>query len=212
MIIIDYNKKYHKKIIDTCVLALKKGKVIAYPTDTSYGLAVDVANLKAIKNLYKLKGRDFNKAVSVVVPSVAYAKTIINWTRIEYTLAKKFWPGAITLVSKLKLKSEKFKVLSSNSGFLGLRMPKNNIALDLAKYLKSPITATSANISGSPDCYSAEEILAQYKNKKIQPDIIINTGRLPKRKPSTIVKILDDHFEIIRQGEILEAVIKKSIT
>lgn len=225
MIIIDYNKKHHKKIIDACILALKQGKVVAYPTDTSYGLAVDVSNTKAIKNLYKVKGRDFKKAVSVVVPSVAYAKKIVVWKNIESILAKKFWPlirpdlhrdyvgqaGTITIVSKLKVQSEKYKVLTANSGFLGLRMPNNNIALDLAKCLKSPITATSANVSGMPDCYSAEEIVEQYKNKKVKPDIIINAGKLPKIKPSTIVKIFNNQIEIIRQGEISTNQILKNL-
>jgi L-threonylcarbamoyladenylate synthase len=81
-------------------------------------------------------------------------------------------------------------------------MPNNKIALDLAKFLKRPITATSANVSGKNDCYSAHEIISQFQNQKNKPDIIINAGTLPKRKPSTIVKIQNHNVEILREGPI----------
>jgi L-threonylcarbamoyladenylate synthase len=106
MTILDYNKKSHKQIIDACVKALKAGRTVAYPTDTSYGLGVDATNIKAIKKLYQVKGRSFNKAVSVVVPSVAYAKKIVKWGAATSHLAKKFWPGALTLVLGIKYKGE----------------------------------------------------------------------------------------------------------
>jgi L-threonylcarbamoyladenylate synthase len=81
-------------------------------------------------------------------------------------------------------------------------MPNNTIALDLAKHLKRPITATSANLSGQPDVYSAASIEKQFEKKKFQPDIIINAGRLPKRKPSTVVKVDDGKITVLRQGPI----------
>jgi L-threonylcarbamoyladenylate synthase len=218
VIILDYNKKNHKQIIHACVKGLKQGKVIAYPTDTSYGLAVDASNIKAIKKLYRVKGRSFNKAVSVVVPSVGYSKKIVKWGSIASKLAKKFWPllrpngnwyfvgqaGAITLVLPLKIYHQGLKILSS-AGFLGLRMPNNKIALDLAQILKKPITATSANVAGLPDCYSAADVIAQFQNKKFKPDIIINAGKLPTRKPSTIVKIGGDSIQVLRKGMISES-------
>jgi L-threonylcarbamoyladenylate synthase len=81
-------------------------------------------------------------------------------------------------------------------------MPKNDIALDLSGLLKKPITATSANVAGEPDCYSAAEIIKQYKNQKHKPDIVINVGKLPRRKPSTIVKIDGNKHEVIRKGPV----------
>ena len=209
MIILDYNKSRHKEIIHACVEALKQGKVIAYPTDTSYGLAVDATNLKAVKKLYIVKGRSFKKAISVVVPSLAYVKKLIKLGTVSSTFVKKFWPGAFTLVGELKVKSENFKILSAGTKFLGLRMPNNKIALDLSATLKKPITATSANVAGQPDCYSAEEINKQYKNQKRKPDIIINFGKLFKQKPSTIVKVENNLIQIIRQGPITEKQLNK---
>ncbi len=212
MIIIDYKKSHHQQIIRACVLALKQGKILAYPTDTSYGLAVDAQNLSAIKKLYKLKGRDFNKPVHVVVPSMAYARRIVRVNKVSSALVKKYWPGALTLVLKLKVKSEQLKVLSAKSGWFGIRMPKNQIALDLAKYLKRPITATSANVRGQKDCYSAADIASQFKNTKYKPDLIINAGKLPKRKPSTVVKVDNNQLEILRQGPVSKKEILKVIS
>lgn len=228
MLVIDYKKKYHKNIIRSCVLALKQGKVLAYPTDTCYGLAVDAANIKAIKKLYQVKGRNFNKPVHVVVPSVAHAKKITLWNKSAVKLSKKFWPGPLTLVlpivgAELARPSsgtggqgqplhKSIHQLSASTGTIGLRMPNSQIALDLAKNLNQPITATSANVSGQADCYSANEIVRQFKNQSHKPDIIINAGRLPKVKPSTLVRIFDDVVKILRQGPVTEKEILKTVS
>lgn len=216
MIIISYQKKNHKQIIQACVNALKNGKVVAYPTDTSYGLAVDAANLEAIRRLYRIKERGFNQPVHVVVPAAAYARKIVLWGKTADKLSKKFWPGPLTIVASIKgqvSRGKTIKLLSANSGYIGLRYPDNRTALDLARYLKRPITTTSANpsshLSGGFDSYSAEDVIAQFENKKYQPDIVINAGKLPKKKPSTIVKIVDDQIEILRKGPISEKQIKK---
>lgn len=204
MIILDYNKKLHKQIINACVLALKQGKVVVYPTDTCYGLAVDATNIKAVQKLYSVKGRDFNKASAIVVPSVAYAKKFVYWNKTVSALAKKFWPGAITLVLGLRVQDRGMSQLSAKSGYLGIRMPKHAIALDLAKKLNRPITATSSNISGMPDCYSTIEVLKQFKDKKLKPDIVINFRKLPRNKPSTVVKINKNQIQILRSGPITQ--------
>ena len=116
MVIIDYKKKYHKQIIAAAVKALKAGKAVAYPTDTSYGLAVDATSVKAIKKLYKIKGRNFNKPVHVVIPSIAYGKKIARWNPVASKLAKKFWPGALTLGFAGREGSRPFptKIISEN--------------------------------------------------------------------------------------------------
>ena len=99
MIVIKYQKKNHKAIIYAVVLALKHGKVVAYPTDTSYGLAVDVTNKAALKKFYLIKERDAKKKpVHMVVASVAQAKKYGQWNRVAQTLTAKFWPGPISLV------------------------------------------------------------------------------------------------------------------
>jgi L-threonylcarbamoyladenylate synthase len=214
MIILDYKQSHHKEIISSCVHALKLGKVVVYPTDTCYGLAVDATNLSAIRKLYQIKERGFNRPVHVVVPSLAEAKKISVWNSHATKLAKQFLPGPLTLVLELKNPTKGLKILSAKTDTIGIRMPNNSIALDLAKFLKKPITATSANpasTSGGYDSYTADEVVAQFKNQKYKPDIIINAGRLPKRKPSTLVRVFDDVIKIIREGPITEKQITKYV-
>jgi len=214
MVIIDYKKQYHRKIINACVLALKKGKVLAYPTDTSYGLAADATNVRAIRRLYQIKVRGFNMPVHIVVPSLAYAKKVSIWNRGGKILAKKFFPGPLTLVLQLKTKDKGLKILSAATGTIGIRMPNNKIALDLAKNLGRPITATSANPPdslGGHDSYSADDVAAQFRSQKDKPDIIINAGKLPKRKPSTLVRVFDDVVKVLREGPVSEKQIQKVI-
>jgi L-threonylcarbamoyladenylate synthase len=203
MIIFKYSKQQHNQIIQASVKALKQGKIIVYPTDTCYGLAVDVSNIKAIKKLYRLKGRNFNKPSSVVVPSVSSAKKIVKWGSLAQKLAKKFWPGAITIVLELRIKNQELRILTAKTNFLGLRLPKNKIALDLAKALNKPITATSANLAGKSECYSVDEIVQQFQHQTTKPDMMIDAGKLPFQKPSTLVKLDDARgVSILRLGPI----------
>lgn len=198
--------------IDQAVKALRQGKAVVFPTDTSYGLAVDSTNATAVKNLYHVKGRTFKKPVHIVVTSPAMAKKYVVWGKQADALAKAFWPGALTLVlpvprTPLGIKSSQaprgvLGMLTVGTGFLGVRMPDNAVALSLVKKLKSPITATSANVSNMPDCYSIEEVMQQYKGKRNKPDILIDMGVLKRNKPSTVVKIDGGKVEILREGPI----------
>lgn len=223
MIIIKYQKKNHKAIIHAAALALKHGKVVAYPTDTSYGLAVDVTNKTALKKFYQIKERDAkNKPVHMAVATVAQAKKYGQWNKVAQALTKKFWPGALSLILPVsgQAKNKDFiKLFSAGTGAIGLRMPKNSIALDMVKQLKNPITATSANpsahLSGGYDSYSVEDIINQFSKLKHKPDIIIDAGRLPKKKPSTLVKleqrVVGKGYNILRKGPITEKQIARQI-
>ncbi len=212
MLILEYDKKNHSQIIKACVSALRQGKVVAYPTDTSYGLAADTGNITAIKKLYQIKQREKVKPVHVVVPSAAYAKKIVHWNSVASKLAKEFWPGPLTIILPLKSKGLVFTTLSAGTGFLGVRMPNNKIALDLSRILKMPITTPSANppsgMAGD-DSYSADEVVRQFAGKKYKPDIIINAGSLPKRRPSTMVKIDNGQIFVLRKGPVSEKQINK---
>lgn len=215
MFVIKYKKSEHKKIIQTCLQALKTGRVVAYPTDTSYGLAVDATNLRALKKLYKIKERAFSKPIHVVVPSLVFARKVTRWNRQASILAKRFWPGPLTLVLELTSKSLGLKMVSAGTKTLGLRFPKNLVALDLAKSLGKPITATSANpsahLSGGYDSYSVKDILSQFGKKRTQPDLVIDAGRLPKRKPSTLVQITAGRVNVLRPGPVSEKQILQAL-
>ncbi len=217
MIIVQYNKKHHQQIIHAINLALKHGKVVAYPTDTSYGLAVDPTNAVALKKFYAIKERSIKKPVHIIVSSVQQAKKYVQWNMSAEKLSKKFWPGQLTLVLPVKSKESFVKTFAASTGSLGLRMPKNLIALDLVKAFKKPLTATSANPAGAKrggyDSYSAEDIVKQFSKLKHKPDIIIDAGKLSKRKPSTLVKVVrENEFEILRTGPITKKQISKILS
>lgn len=201
--------------IARAVEMLKAGKSVAYPTDTSYGLAVDATNTAAIRELYRIKERGFGKPVHVVIPSFAYASLIAKVTSPARRLFKKFLPGPFTLVLPLKSRARGLELLSAGSGTIGVRMPNHPVALALVRKLGRPITTTSANpsahLSGGYDSYSARDVFEQFKHKKRQPDLILDAGQLRTRKPSTIVALIGERVTILRQGPISKKVIFQAL-
>ena len=199
--------------LKVAVRSLKDGKSVVYPTDTCYGLAVDADNAKAVKGLFLIKGRAARKPVHVIVGSLDQAKKLALFDAKALLLFKKFLPGPLTLVLKMKPKiknRESWKRLSAGTGTLGIRMPDNKIALALARGLGSPITTTSANISGKRSAYSIEEVYLQFRVRKLKPDVVINALSLPEVKPSTIVDLTGRNVRILREGPISSNAIIKA--
>jgi len=193
------------EIIKQAVSVLRRGKAVVFPTDTSYGLAVDATNPKAVRKLYQIKGRSFKKPIHIVVNSISEARKFVEISNSARKLAKKFLPGPLTLVLPLRenLKNRTlWKLLTAGTGALGIRIPDHELALLLVRKLKKPITATSANVSGKKAAYSIEEIEAQFSHRKIQPDLVIDVGKLKPVRPSTIVDLTGQSVKILRQGPI----------
>lgn len=193
------------KKIETSSLAaiakeLKAGAVIVYPTDTAYALGCDATNAKAVARVFAIKGRDNAKALPMVVADMSMAKKFIVLSSKFIVLSSKHWPGPLTLVAKAKKGIAKAAL---DQGTAAVRVPNNDIARRLSQWLGRPLIATSANLSGRPTCYSAKAVLRQFAGAARLPDIVLDAGALPKRRPSTIVAS-DKKGEIIvlRQGPI----------
>jgi len=186
---------------------LKSGGVVAYPTDTAYGLAVDATNLSAVKKLYALKGRDFKKPIHVIIPPDFTVPYYSN--SIAEKLIKQFWPGPLTIVLPLKAKGPSWQKLSAGTKTIGIRLPNNIIALALVKKFGKPVTTTSANVSGQANTYSIAEIKKQFAKSAIKPDFYLDGGKLPKTLPSTVVLLANKHVKILRVGPISETHIKR---
>src|SRR5258708_874922 len=168
--------------------------------------------------IIKLNKKNFSSALKqattallqgkVVVPSISAAKKYVLWNLTAEKLAKKFLHGALSIALPLKSQNKILKKLSANSGYLGIRMADNKFALALVKNIGA-ITATSANpskhLSRGFDAYSAKDVIKQFANKKYKPDLIIDAGNLPKRKPSTFVKITENEVQFLREGPITKA-------
>jgi len=187
--------------VKNAILVLKRGGVIAYPTETAYGLGADFLNPVAVRKVYQIKGRDYKKPLSVIVSSLAMAKRFVKFNRLSLALVKKYWPGPLTLILNFQLSIlNEFKI--DNYKTLGLRISSNKLATLIVKKFGRPITATSANISGKGECFLAKEVVNQFKNRKYQPDLIIDAGKLPKKRMSTIVRITNNQIEVLRQGSV----------
>jgi len=194
--------KANKKAIEIAVQYLRDGKSVVYPTDTAYGLAVDSTNMKAVRKLYRIKERTRKQPVHVIVSDLSMAKRYAKMGSEEIHVFNKFLPGPLTLVLSSRSKRRSFRLFSAGKGTIGVRITKNKIAQALTRKLGRPITTTSANPTGGPTPYSARESFRQFIGKSHMPDLFLDAGPLPRRKPSTIVSMKGNKINVLREGPI----------
>ncbi len=201
-----------KKVADE----LKVGAVIAVATETVYGFSCDPSNQKAVEKIYKIKGRNFKKLLLLIADSYVTVKKKFKLNKKERELAEKYWPGALTIVLRIKEKSQKAKIkvcnqsniynvsspLEGGDNGVAVRVSGNKVMRELAKECGGLITSASANLSGKKECLSGRAVFNQFKNRKFKPDFILDAGKLKTKKPSTIVKVEGKEVKILRQGEI----------
>jgi L-threonylcarbamoyladenylate synthase len=192
------NKNNRLQVLQEAMSIIREGGVIVYPTETSYGLGADFYNDQAVNKVYQIKDRDKEHKLSVLVPDLDSAKTIVHFPGEARRLAEHHWPGALTFI----LPFRNCTWPDHCSDYLALRVSSHAFAKELIQAHGGPIIATSANISGQEDCYHPEQIQKQFANKKHQPDLFINAGELKQNKPSTIIKFIDNKAEILRQGDL----------
>jgi L-threonylcarbamoyladenylate synthase len=178
--------------IKKAVEILKQGGVVMHVTETCYGLAADVFNEDALKKLYRLKRMARNKPVSMMVRNLEEGRKYAEFGDLAVGLAEKFWPGPLTLILPRKDVLPDF--FNSEHGTVGIRCPDSDVSQALIDGMDGPLTTTSANISGQPEVYSV--------NDSLGVDLILESGEIEKNKPSTVVKIVGDEIEIIREGGI----------
>jgi L-threonylcarbamoyladenylate synthase len=187
-----------KEVIDFVVRALGDGKVIVYPTETVYGLGCDATNKKAVKKIYAIKGKSEQKQLLVLVANLAMAKKYALFDKTALAFAKKYWPGALTLV--LRTSPEGKKLFGTPT--LGVRISSNPIAQALVKSLGKPLVSTSANLTGQPASRSGQEAMEAFAECDSEPDLILDAGKLKKSKGSTIVDCTGADLKIIRKGDL----------
>lgn len=175
---------------------IRAGGLVAFPTDTVYGLAADLHNETAINNLFAAKGREMNKAIAVLVGSVEQLDEITpGFSESAKILAARFWPGALTLV--VSRRYDLPDVLSMLPT-IGVRMPDHAFAVQFLKET-GPLAVTSANISGADNPLTALDVLEQLGG---QVDLILDGGRCPGGIPSTVVDCTIPDVKVLRQGAI----------
>lgn len=191
--------------LDEAREVFRRGGVIAYPTETFYGLCVDPFNTEAVERLFTLKGRSARSPVSVIISDLSMLEEVaVEVTADSKTLMKKFWPGPLTLIFKARPNVP--PELLGSTGKIGVRVSSNPIAQRLSQALSSPITATSANPAGRTPPVSAEEVLGYFDGSI---DILIDGGRLKGRLGSTVVDASGDGLKVVRVGEVpIEEILK----
>jgi L-threonylcarbamoyladenylate synthase len=178
------------------VLIIEKGGLIAFPTDTVYGLAASVSNPEAINKLFKVKGRDFNKAIPILIGDLKQLDLVTeHFNPTARLLSSRFWPGALTLVVPIH---SRLPAILSPQPTIGIRMPDHQFTLKLLK-ATGPLATTSANISGGRNPLAAGDVKKQL-NGKI--DLLIDGGRCPGGIPSTVVDCTKSEIRLIREGII----------
>jgi L-threonylcarbamoyladenylate synthase len=185
-------------IIRYAAAFIRRGELVAVPTDTFYGIAADPFNLSAVGQIYSVKGRPEARALPILVNSTAQA--VLLGRDVPYTfhkLAAKFWPGPLTLLvdasNHIPLK------VTAHTGQVAVRWPKSPVISALIDSVNGPITGTSGNISGQPACSNAVELLEQLGDRL---PLILDAGETAAILASTIVKLEDDDWTVMREGVI----------
>jgi L-threonylcarbamoyladenylate synthase len=179
------------------VSLLRSGGVIAFPTDTAYGLGADPFNDTAIDRIFQIKGRPDTKPILLIVSSVDMAESVAEPGEGFYDLAKHFWPGPLTVILPAA-KSVPLK-MTAGTQTIGVRWPVAHFAVKLVRQFGAPITATSANRSGLPAAITAEEVRTQLDQSV---DALIDGGELPSRGGSTVLDLTTGSPVVLREGPI----------
>ena len=187
---------------------LLSGGLVAYPTESFYGLAVDSTNENAIRRLFLLKQRSPGRPLLILIPSVeALDQYVAHIPPIARQLIDEFWPGGLTLVFEAGLKAS--PLLTAGTDKIGIRLSPHPVATALAQAIGAPITGTSANISGKTACRDAGEVLGAFKECL---DFILDGGPTPGKVGSTILDITVDPPKILREGMVQKSALEKYIS
>jgi L-threonylcarbamoyladenylate synthase len=184
--------------VDKGVSILKQGGLVAFPTDTVYGLGAWVGNQQAVARVYRVKERPQNIALPLLLANVSQIGEVAEPVPpIAWLLAHNFLPGALTIVlPKSDLVPD---IITAGGETVAVRVPAHSIPIALAQGLGVPIVGTSANVSGKPSALTADEVYSQFGSKI---DLIIDGGRCPGGRESTIIDVTGEEPVILREGAI----------
>jgi L-threonylcarbamoyladenylate synthase len=194
-------------VVQQACEVLRRGGLVAFPTDTLYALGANALDPTAIERVHTVKGRHHGKPLSVLVPSVeAGAELAIGLPEAVRGLMQAFWPGALTVV--VKVSSKLPSVLTAATGTVGLRMPAGSVAQSLLAAFTGPIIGTSANKTGGADPAEARTVQKAIGG---QIDLILDGGRVALGVPSTVIDCTTEPARILREGAISRARLQEKI-
>jgi len=195
------------EIIEKAVSLLSRGEIIAFPTDTVYGVGGDIFSEVAIKRIYRLKNRPTNKPINALISSEDQLKMIVESIPNDAeSIIEKFWPGPLTII--LKKKTEVSDKVTSSLNTIGVRMPNNRIALEIIKKFEKPLATTSANISDKPSPLTADDVYTSFQDSL---PMIIDSQEKVMGIESTIITFESTKPQILRIGAITEEELSRFI-
>jgi L-threonylcarbamoyladenylate synthase len=194
------------EVLERAGAAVRKGKVVAIPTDALYTLVADPFNLRAVTQVFKAKGREPHRSLPILVSGTFMAEELAGELNNRfYILSRRFWPGPLTIIvpasAKVPLK------VTGNTGRLALRQSRSCVANGLISVLNQPLIATSANVSGSPTCRSGIEVFGTMDGRV---DLVIDGGTCAG-EGATTVDITEPYWKVIRAGGIDEKEIAEAL-
>ena len=188
------------KDIEEVALTLQNGGLVIFPTETLYGLACLASNEKALKKIFSVKNRAPVKPLPVMVSSISEISGLVSeFPEKGKILAKRFWPGPLTLI--MKSSPSLSPIITSGGNTVGIRIPDHQFTLRLLKQVGEPMAVTSANISEEENILLISDIIRHFEKKV---DIIVDGGPLNYGIQSTVVDITKDNPVVLRKGKISE--------
>jgi L-threonylcarbamoyladenylate synthase len=194
------------EVLERAAAAIRRGHVVAIPTDALYTLVADPFNLRAVTQVFTAKGREPHRSLPILVRDLMMAEELASELNNRFfILARRFWPGPLTIIvpasARVPLK------VTGNTGRLALRQAKARIAGDLVNLLNAPLISTSANISGHPTCRSGIEVFGMMDGRV---DLVIDGGAC-SGAGATTVDITEPYWRLIKTGAIDEKEIAETL-
>ena len=194
------------EVLECAAAALRRGQVVAIPTDALYTLVADPYNLRAVTQVFKAKGREPHLSLPILIRDTLMAEELASeLSNRFFLLARRFWPGPLTIIvpasARVPLK------VTGNTGRLALRQPRSAVASQLVALTGQPLIATSANISGSPTCASGIDVFALMDGRV---DLVLDGGTCTGLG-STTVDITEPYWRLIKPGAIDEKAIAECL-
>lgn len=185
-------------------VAVRNGAVAVFPTDTVYGIGASALRPESVKRIYSIKGRPSSKPLPILVDSITSLKKLVKWNKTAGLLAKKFWPGPVTLI--LRPAPPAVKLAGGLRG-IGVRIPGYPPFAAWAGKIKAPLAATSANISGQPACRRAADAVALFDGAV---EYILLGGDLPGTE-SSVLDLSGEKPEILREGAVSRTELERAL-
>jgi len=208
------NAEDSRDVVHRAVQALAEGQLVALPTETVYGLAASACRADAVERLIRAKGRDDQQPFALAIKSADEAMDFVpDLSPLARRLARRCWPGPVTLVVDNEHRDGLTRQLPKlvhervvPNGTIGLRVPANEMSQDVLRMISGPLVLSSANRSGSADAVTAEEVVREVGGEVA---IVLDDGPCRYGQPSSVVRVKDNRFEVLREGVVAEATLRR---